>query len=176
MQDLSLTKYADDLTKKLVGGRFTSLRELIELSRRSNDDLDESLLRDGYKQNLSKQDTLVCLVGRGSSEALRLLREGALSFPGRAAQIIKSLGFRVSAQPHRYAVELKARCNAMQSGFYSMGIFWQLPGIPHRLRRCLFMSKVYNAGLSGIEAYVPTGTEYRRLTNQIASFARRAMR
>eukprot|EP00959_Pyramimonas_sp_CCMP1952_P002549 52537-Pyramimonas_sp.AAC.1 len=40
IQDLSLTKYVDDLTKKLAGGRFTTLRELIELSRRSNADLE----------------------------------------------------------------------------------------------------------------------------------------
>eukprot|EP00959_Pyramimonas_sp_CCMP1952_P122594 2562882-Pyramimonas_sp.AAC.1 len=56
-----------------------------------------------------------------------------------------------------------------------MGGFWTPRGLPHRLRRCLLISKIYNAALSGTEAFLPSVQQVTRLQNVASQYARKAM-
>eukprot|EP00959_Pyramimonas_sp_CCMP1952_P086713 1813666-Pyramimonas_sp.AAC.1 len=104
----SLTKYADDLTKKLVLPRGAEPHELATLSRLSNQCLDELLAEVGFAQNLTKQDTLLHVQGPGAATCLRDVRAGRLVFPGKPVQCAKSLGSWMSSVPTSYEFELKS--------------------------------------------------------------------
>eukprot|EP00959_Pyramimonas_sp_CCMP1952_P458536 9476782-Pyramimonas_sp.AAC.1 len=109
--DLSLTKYADDLTKKLSG--HTAMI-IVNKSVRSNQELDTALADCGFRQNLTKQDTLLSIRGPGAGRDLREVRDGLIEFPGKAALEIKSLGFIMSSSATKFGPELKSRGKALQ--------------------------------------------------------------
>eukprot|EP00959_Pyramimonas_sp_CCMP1952_P442031 9253475-Pyramimonas_sp.AAC.1 len=126
--------YADDLTKKLIGGRRTSAASLAIASSYSNQDLDACLGPAGYKQNLTKQDTLLSLFGRGVGSAYQVIRSGDVRFPGKPSQLVKSLGVMMGTSSLYFGQELKARLAAVRAGWHSLGSFWHLAGVPHRFR------------------------------------------
>eukprot|EP00959_Pyramimonas_sp_CCMP1952_P182278 3811440-Pyramimonas_sp.AAC.1 len=87
--DLSLTKYADDLTKLHVGGgpgsplQDAGLAELSSVNEFSNARLDEHLCTGGWEHNVMKQNTIISLTGKGSVDANRRLRkDGGALFSG----------------------------------------------------------------------------------------------
>eukprot|EP00959_Pyramimonas_sp_CCMP1952_P212499 4446093-Pyramimonas_sp.AAC.1 len=81
----------------------------------------------------------------------------------------------MSSVPTSYEFELKSRISAVRQAWYQMGGFWTLRGVPHRLRRCLLISKIYNVALSGVEAFLPSVQQVQRLQHVVAQYARKAM-
>eukprot|EP00959_Pyramimonas_sp_CCMP1952_P399974 8380224-Pyramimonas_sp.AAC.1 len=65
----------------------------------------------------------------------------------------------MSSSATRFGPELKSREKALRRAWYSLGGIWSVPGIPHRLRRCVFISKIYNTALSGLEGFLPSEGE-----------------
>ena len=51
--------------------------------------------------------------------------------------------------------ELPRRRQATMAAFYSVGQLWYESRVSWRLKRCLFISRVVNTALSGIEAFCP---------------------
>eukprot|EP00959_Pyramimonas_sp_CCMP1952_P031734 665738-Pyramimonas_sp.AAC.1 len=62
----------------------------------------------------------------------------------------------MSSTPTSFETELTSRVSAVRQAWYQMGGFWTLRGLPHRLRRCLLISNIYNVALSGVEAFIPS--------------------
>ena len=63
----------------------------------------------------------------------------------------------------------------MMTAFYLVGQLWYESRVSWRLKRCLFISRVVNTALSGIEAFCPSKAQYQALTSSMVCLARRVM-
>eukprot|EP00974_Lingulodinium_polyedra_P109367 10582149-Lingulodinium_polyedra.AAC.1 len=93
--DLSISKFADDLVK-LVLGNCEGVKLLAERIQQSSDCLDKVLEPFGYAQNVDKLACVCSVAGSGSRADLRKLRKGEPSIPGKAVGATRSLGSVVS--------------------------------------------------------------------------------
>ena len=75
MVDLSLTKYADDLVKVITAGAQGTVENLAEAAWESKTRLDTELAEEGFKQNSSKEVSVLALFGLGSALEKRAVRK-----------------------------------------------------------------------------------------------------
>eukprot|EP00959_Pyramimonas_sp_CCMP1952_P293791 6144582-Pyramimonas_sp.AAC.1 len=95
--------------------------------------------------------------------------------PGKVLPHARYLGPQVS--PHQnYGAELIKRIAAMKKSYYECGAFWSKANIPYRWKRAVLLCRVINTGLSCIECFLPTTTEYRQLQSAMGALLRKAMR
>ena len=78
--DLSLVKFADDLTKRMVDVCSQGLAHLAEVAEKSNGQLAAALEPYGMAQNLGKEQTVISLVGKGASRDREALERGRAVF------------------------------------------------------------------------------------------------
>ena len=95
--------------------------------------------------------------------------------PGRTTEGTRSLGCIITANCS-YTAERKEGQKAVRQAFQQVGTFWTELGIPWKWKRSMFICRVQNAGLSGIETFLPTDRDYRMLDCTIASVGRLALR
>ena len=119
--DLSVTKYADDVVKVIVGDKGAGVEALAQKVGRYNENLDGHLLKSGFAQNKDKQVSVICLVGAGSHRDLRKIKNKEVEFPGAAAEWTRSLGAMVHCR-NSYNIELKARSLAVKQAYHSVGL------------------------------------------------------
>ena len=140
----------------------------------SNDVLDGALAVDGFSQNRGKEELLMHLVGAGSLADLRRVREGQVELPSKVVTVARHLG-SLLGENASFAHEPPKRSQAMMTAFYSVGQLWYESSVSWRLKRCLFISRVVNTALSGIEAFCPSKEQYQALTSSMVCLARRIM-
>ena len=172
--DLSLSQYADDTTKQIVAELGEDVQALAKRVRCSNDVFDRALADDGFSQNRGKEELLMHLVGFGSLADRRVVREGQVSLPGKVVTVVRHLGSHLGEKAS-FTHELPRRRQATMTAFYSVGQLWHESRVSWRLKRCLFISRVVNTALSGIEAFCPSKAQYQALTSLVTCLARRVM-
>ena len=86
--------------------------------------------------------------------ARRRVREGQVQQPGNVAMVARHLGNHLGEKAS-FVHELSRRSQAMMSAFYSVGQLWYENKVSWKLKRCLFINRVVNTALSGIEAFCP---------------------
>eukprot|EP00959_Pyramimonas_sp_CCMP1952_P462941 9484080-Pyramimonas_sp.AAC.1 len=178
--DLSLTKYADDLTKLHIAGGAdivlmdAGLSEPAAANAHSNIALDEALAEGGWAQNKDKQTTILSLVGQGSVAANQSLRSSNASlFAGGVTPAMRVLGGQIHGMG-AITVEVAKRISALQAAFHSLGKFWSTADVAFRLRRSVLMG-VQNAGISNLEAYLVTEAQCKRIDTAFIEYCRVAM-
>eukprot|EP00974_Lingulodinium_polyedra_P102634 9938863-Lingulodinium_polyedra.AAC.1 len=92
---------------------------------------------------------------------------------GKYCEEARSLGGIVAASG-TYVKEREARIKAVKRSFHEVGGFWEAK-VAWAYKRCVFISKVQNAALAAIEAFVPGKEDYLRLDKAVAAMGRRAM-
>ena len=90
--DLSLSKYADDAVKCILGEHGIRAREIAKKVANATDSVDMVMKDDGYAQNKKKPVTMLYLCGRGCHLDRRAIRNGEVSFPRRVYDKTKSSG------------------------------------------------------------------------------------
>ena len=53
------------------------------------------------------------------------------------------------------------------TAFYTVGQLWIESRVSWRFKRCFFIGRVVNKGLSGIEAFCPSKAQYQSLTSVV---------
>eukprot|EP00959_Pyramimonas_sp_CCMP1952_P157518 3294310-Pyramimonas_sp.AAC.1 len=72
---MSYQKYADDLLRTIPLATGTSMREVYQSLRTSDELLDTALATAGYTQNKSKQVTLFYIEGQRATDCKKHIRE-----------------------------------------------------------------------------------------------------
>ena len=172
---MEICNFADDIEKKIVADRGENLRDLCEKVRRSDDRLDRLLMTSGHKQNRGKQVLVACLVGKGARHGRSELQgPNNGGFECQVTESARYLGPWLHAKQQR-GVDMAVRLAAMRTSFYSLGSFWS-HSLPWKWKRSMLICKVQNAGLSAIEAFCFSATDYDRLDKAMARYCRIAMR
>ncbi|CAK0905019.1 unnamed protein product [Prorocentrum cordatum] len=156
--DASLGCFMDDIFKTQLLSEPQSASEVIRLSLRSDQGLDQALLERAYGQNRAKQDVVPAfpsrqLVRRTITE---LNRSGC-----RSSYELKHLGAWFNAV-NSNSNELKARLAAITKGWMMVQGFWYSSS-PLRVKRLMFISLVSGAALSGTVAFCWTAAETKQL-------------
>ena len=96
------------------------------------------------------------------------------SLPGKVVTVARHLGSHLGVEAS-FAHELPRRRQATMTAFYSVDQLWYESRVSWRLKRCFFIGRVVNTGLSGIEAVCPSKAQYQSLTSLVTCLARRVM-
>ena len=161
-------------TKQIVADQGEDVMALARRVQCSNDVLNGALAVDGFSQNRCKEELLMHLVGAGSSADRRWVREGQVQLPGKVVTVARHLGSHLGEKAS-LAHELPRIRQAMMTAFHSVGQLWYESRVSWRLKRCLFISRVVNTALSGIEAFCPSKAQYQSLASSMVCLARRVM-
>ena len=94
--------------------------------------------------------------------------------PAKVVAVARHLGSHLGEKAS-FAHELQGGVQATMTAFYSVGQLWCERRVSWRLKRCFFIGRVVNTGLSGIEAFCPSKTQYQSLTSLVTCLARRVM-
>jgi hypothetical protein len=154
-RDLSLCTYVDDIGKKII---ITTGNEHEEL-KHTNKVLDEILIPAGYQQNGSKAAVVPTCKNRMATKKLSKNNKTVV----KEAKYLGGLfTFNGSA-----ASEVRVRIKAMDKAWYSMYKFW-FGRHPAKVRRMIFLMHVVGAGISGLESYIITDTDLKKLNKYVA--------
>ncbi len=154
---------------------WSMLDRLKEMSDRHNKLLDEFLAEDGYKQNREKQMLLLVLSGEGSLIERERVKKGTVQFEGQVVEQVRSLGGQFNTRG-TFKHEVVARVKASRQSFFHIRHFLTKPNTPHKLKRCMIICHVQSTLLSGVEAFVPKQSEFRKLDKALVSACRVALR
>ena len=121
---LGLTKFADDLDKKIVG---KDAKDLAEKNAVFDGFLDHELGKVGLQQNQGKQELLLSFNGPCSSLQRREVRRGKVRFGCKVGEHVRYLGPHIHYR-QSYAPELKLRVHAARRAFFEVGPFWLAKG------------------------------------------------
>ena len=167
--DVSKTIYADDLFNIIIvhGLDQKSIERLIDAS---NNNLTENIQPIGVAQNTSKQEITATIFGEGSRSLERQIRKNKLG-NRRLLPNLKYLGVFL-ADNGKNTKEINARLNAAWTKWYMFSKLITDDEAPFHVRRLCFINMVYNALLSGTEAFVFTDAEYDKLNNFVFSRCR----
>ena len=136
----------------------------------ANDDLDKQLKDAGMAQNKSKQEIQLWLHGKNKIKRRRMIEATHDEDKGQIVYISRYLGGRYHVDGYTY-VERQYRLKAIQVAWTSFRPFF-VSSAMFRFRRLVFMSVVYNAGTSGLEAYAMTKSDYDAIETCILKYAR----
>ena len=114
------------------------------------------------------------LVGAGSFAVRRRVRDGQVSLTGKFVTVALHLGSHLRENAS-FAHGLPKGRQATMTAFSLVGQLWYESGESWRLKRCIFVSRVVNTALSGIEAFCPSKAQYQALTSLVTCLARRVM-
>eukprot|EP00959_Pyramimonas_sp_CCMP1952_P063797 1332745-Pyramimonas_sp.AAC.1 len=73
------------------------------------------------------------------------------------------------------ATELEFPTRAIHAGWPVTGLFWHERGL-RRLKRELFLGKVVESGIAGLEAFALSPTGYQRIDSCVVKYVRALMR
>ena len=173
--DLSLTKFADDVTKLSLAPENSTIDEIFGTATRSMQAFDDILWEHGYAQNRDKLLAILALNGEGSRIMLRSLAGKHSKMPIKCSLSALSLGAIVTADASTQS-EIQARLSAVHRAYYKRGSLWGKSGIPYRLRRLYLINDIQNAAFSGLEAFVVSSRQASQLDGAVAKVCRVAMR
>ena len=144
----------DDVANKVMEEGEGTLEETISRgSALENQAMDEGLGRVGAGQNISKQENICYLRGRGAHLIQRKLCSGEVrGVAGRTLHHCRYLG-GLQAATFTPGPELHKRLNALKAAFHSMGRFWYSDS-PFSIKRTLVKGLLVNTALSGMEVAV----------------------
>ena len=164
--DLSLSQYADDTTWQIVAEPGEDVMALARRVRCSNDVCGALAVPMGSLRTEVKRSSSCTWLGHSPSEDRRRVREGQVSLPGKVVTVARHLGSHLGEKAS-FAHELPRRRQATMTAFHSVGQLWYESGVSWRFERCLFISRVVNTALSGIEAFCPSNAQYQALTSLV---------
>ena len=176
--DTSLTKYADDITKTVIGPETltdtANLEGLLRRAEASSLELSESLDRHSYAQNTDKLMGIIGLNGKGAHVNTRRIQSGLTQASYTLQDHARSLGSLVAADGS-FKFEKHARADAVKKARFQLGKRITMPTIPYRLRRTLLIGHIQNTAISGLEAYALTQGDYAFLDGLVTGVYRSAM-
>ena len=89
--------------------------------------------------------------------------------PGKVVTVARHFGSHLGEKA-TFAHELPRKRQAMKTGFYSVGQLRYESRVLWRLKRCLFISRLVNTALPGIEAFCPSKAQYLPCEKSYALF------
>ena len=139
--DISLTKFADDLTKFVLANTphdATDKRTMLQLLWDPCEDslgrFDEIMAEHGFAQNREKLICIISLLGAGSRRAIAQISSGAAgALPFKCALTTRSLGSLISAEC-RAQPEVDARVAAVRKASFRHGRIWTKSAIPWKTK------------------------------------------
>ena len=152
--DLSFTKYADDVTTKLVGGVSTSAAALADASRRSNDDLDGLSCSCGVPSESNEARCFIEFLLAGSWFRFPCYTWWAGCFSWKSFAGSGEFGGFDGIFCASLLTGAACSTGCYQSWMALARLLWHLAGVPHCFRRCTLLCKVYNIAFAGLEAYL----------------------
>ena len=173
--DLSLSKYADDVVKMILGPKEAEVQEVFERCNDSMQAFNELLLPSGYKQNADKLIAILCLTGPGSRVQLNDIRKGIIKPPFQCALATRSLGSMITHDASA-ALEVQCRITAINRAYFKRGKIWTQHSLPYKLRRLFLICDIQNSALSGLEAYTLSLRQCAVLDSAIVRICRIALR
>ncbi|CAK0902526.1 unnamed protein product, partial [Prorocentrum cordatum] len=174
-EGLARGQRANDTRRDFLTAAKEEIDELpfVFLKVREMDEVFDSVLQlFGYVQNLGEQEFLTYFASQGT-RARHLVRNGISGIRGKIKDRVRCLGPRILVRDSKHQ-EVARRCSAARTAFYRVGGIWSL-AISFKLRKLLLVGNAQNAILSGLEAFVLSKADRRRLGSCLASLARLAM-
>eukprot|EP00959_Pyramimonas_sp_CCMP1952_P438050 9170641-Pyramimonas_sp.AAC.1 len=120
---------------------------------------------------MQKKDIIPCL---GSHASNKRLQESCPSSCGTVRTCARHLGSRHHVRGSS-ATELEFRIRAIHAGWSVIGLSWHERGL-RRLKRELFLGKVVESGVTGLEAFALSPTECQNIDSTIVMHLRVLMR
>jgi hypothetical protein len=168
LANLRDTFFVDDIATKTACTNPIDLKTgLHELNR----SLDEALTPFGPVQNLAEQVHVPVFCGKGANASSKFIFGEKVVLPGVVAREGRYLGSSF-ASLNRTHFERTKRLSAIRLGWVMMRGFWAAKTIPFRVKRIVFRSKIQEAGLSGLEAFVLSDTDDIALDRAILFYDR----
>eukprot|EP00929_Paragymnodinium_shiwhaense_P107448 TRINITY_DN7354_c0_g1_i2.p2 TRINITY_DN7354_c0_g1~~TRINITY_DN7354_c0_g1_i2.p2 ORF type:complete len:1276 (+),score=12.13 TRINITY_DN7354_c0_g1_i2:152-3979(+) len=154
--DVSLSVYADDLSKKLLCSNAAELKDRVS---EMDQQLGRAMAPLGAFQNRDKTENVPCFVGVGSGGKTRSLfeawRTGCYDNCGRLLREARYLGSRYNMHLGTLD-EQRKRLDATRLAWKCMGSFWH--SAPVRIALVVFRCMVHGTALSGLVAFcLPKG-------------------
>ena len=176
--DTTLTKYADDLVKTIIGPRHLkndigSLEGLFRRAEASSGLLSTSLEDYSYAQNTDKLLGVFGTFGPGAHAKMRTVQANRTT-SYKLHDSVKSLGCMVDSSGS-FQHERRARVDAVLKAQFQLGGRIKLSSIPYKLKRIILIGRVLNVAISGLEAYVLTDGDYQVLQTPVVKILRKAM-
>ena len=168
--EIGTTVYADDVNELAIA---RSAAETEDFERLSTQKLNAGLYVLKLGQNMMKAELSGHYMGPGSRCEYQKAAESE-HLPGRWTPCPRYLGNWLH-HSGSCAENIERRKRAMQEGYYNCRGFWARPGIPHEHKRGMFLSMIYNTGLSGMECEQPTWTQVQELENTAMHYARKVL-
>lgn len=165
-----MTVYADDLNKLVLALSHTA-DELRWKLHRNDEDLDSSLSLSGYAQNRGKQKVNVNM--RRIPEQRRVY-ERQVEIEGECCRTSVMLGAHLHITGS-LTPEKRARVQALRAAYFGMGTFWYTKGAKLSAKRLVFISRVQQAALSGLEARPSEKLDCEYLDRALVALLRKAM-
>lgn len=169
-QDLSLSSYADDVSRITLGRDPQDMRLALEVG---NSSLDRWLWEIDLVQNVGKQEHVVFFGGQGSASNYRTVYETSF-LPGKTTPSARYLGARAH-YAGRTQDEIDARLQAAKQNWARMAHFWHRSFSSKRGKVLVYTALVHSALLSGLETLVLEQSKYKQLNTMVLRHGRRLM-
>lgn len=164
-----------DYCRKLLASHPLEAGAVIEQVREVSAKLAEHLQPWEIALNPGKQEVVPTLCGPRGDGALRELQQLGRDLPETWASNVRYLGSRFDARLSS-SKELAMRVRVARHSFFSTGKFWTTAQVPWRLKRTIFLCRVYNSILAGLEPFLLARGQETWLTRVVAGLGRVALR
>ncbi|CAK0822016.1 unnamed protein product [Prorocentrum cordatum] len=174
MHGVSVRDYADDIHQTIPLATSNPLEARSRVPK-SNAILDRELsIGGGFAQNPDKENCMPVMVGPGAHTASRALLSQTVPLPG----VTSSEGLYLGGMEQLTAgcgAEMKRRVEATRAAWGRLGRFWDITR-SIRLKRLAFKGTILAAAYSGLESYLPSKLDLRKLDSVVLGFARVVLR
>ena len=170
-QDLSISTYADDLSRTIV---CQDPEDLLCQLHTANAELNIALHKIGVAQNEDKQEHVPCFMRQNADAYTRFVFENDV-LPGRTRRCSRYLGPLHHATLNE-SFEIENRIRLADRSWHSMGKVWFRQGLVRASLLLLFSGMVYNTLLSGLEALVLNCGQVQKLDRYVLKRGRRLLR
>ena len=170
-QDLSISTYADDLSRTIV---CQDPEDLLCQLHTANAELNIALHKIGVAQNEDKQEHVPCFMRQNADAYTRFVFDNDV-LPGRTRRCSRYLGPLHHATLNE-SFEIENRIRLADRSWHSMGKVWFRQGLVRASLLLLFSGMVYNTLLSGLEALVLNCGQVQKLDRYVLKRGRRLLR
>ena len=169
-QDLSLSSYANDVSRITLGRNPQELHLALEVV---NTTLDRWLWEIDLVQNIGKQEHVVFFGGQSSVSNYRAVYETPF-LPGKTVSSTRYLGARVH-YAGKNQDEVNFRLQVAKRNWARMAHFWHRSFSSKRGKVLVYTALVHSALLSGLETFVLEQSKYKQLNALVLRHGRKLM-